>query len=261
MQPGEGREGPAEIGAVLAAARAERGLSIEDVSETTRIRGTLIRRMEDGDFDGCGGAVYARGHIRSIARTVGLDSEPLVEMYNEVAGAPDHRLATGPLEIDPIARHELRGRSGGRWMPLMIGALVVVCIVALLGVVLPGGNGKKNPATLPSPTGAVTTHPPSAAPRTTAPVAFSGVNVQVRIKNNPSWLFVRDGSQRVLLQQLLQPGEVRDFKAAQQLRVVVGNAGAVDLRCNGRSLGSPGGAGQVSTIVFTLDASGDCAAG
>jgi cytoskeleton protein RodZ len=54
---------PLRVGAVLAEARTARGLSVEDVAASTRIRATLVRAIENDDFSRSGGAVYARGHI------------------------------------------------------------------------------------------------------------------------------------------------------------------------------------------------------
>lgn len=79
------------IGETLAQARHQAGLTLAQVSKKTRIRETIIRKIEADDFTECGGDFYARGHIRAIAKTVGIDAEPLIEDYDS-----DHR-ATGPM--------------------------------------------------------------------------------------------------------------------------------------------------------------------
>ena len=70
------------VGEDLARAREACGMSVEDVSSATRIRAGLIRSIEADDFDACGGAVYARGHLRSIARAIGADPDPLVAEFD-----------------------------------------------------------------------------------------------------------------------------------------------------------------------------------
>jgi transcriptional regulator with XRE-family HTH domain len=75
------------IGAALAGARSEAGLSVDQVSERTRIRATIIRAIERDEYAMCGGDFYARGHIRAIARVVGTDPAPLIEQY-DVAHSP-----------------------------------------------------------------------------------------------------------------------------------------------------------------------------
>jgi cytoskeletal protein RodZ len=70
------------IGGALAEARSEAGLTINQVSERTRIRATIIRDIERDDYSTCGGDFYARGHIRAIARVVGVDPVPLIKEYD-----------------------------------------------------------------------------------------------------------------------------------------------------------------------------------
>jgi len=79
------------IGETLVQARHQAGLTLAQVSKQTRIRETIIRKIEADDFSECGGDFYARGHIRAIAKAVGTDSEPLIEDYDS-----DHR-TTGPM--------------------------------------------------------------------------------------------------------------------------------------------------------------------
>lgn len=79
------------IGETLAEARHQAGLTLAQVSKQTRIRETIIRKIEADDFSECGGDFYARGHIRAIAKAVGTDPEPLIQDYDT-----DHR-ATGPM--------------------------------------------------------------------------------------------------------------------------------------------------------------------
>jgi cytoskeleton protein RodZ len=75
------------IGAVLANARRRAGLTTAQVSQRTRIREALIEGIERDDFSGCGADFYARGHIRAIARVVGVDPEPLVREYDDTTEA------------------------------------------------------------------------------------------------------------------------------------------------------------------------------
>lgn len=88
------RPAPAELGAWIAGLRADAGLTVEQVADRTRIRAGLLRAMESGDFAPCGGAVYARGHLRSIAHVVGADAQQLVDAYDRMAGQPSPSQAT-----------------------------------------------------------------------------------------------------------------------------------------------------------------------
>ncbi|MGF7236079.1 MAG: helix-turn-helix domain-containing protein [Frankia sp.] len=266
MQPADGEAAPSGIGRTLSASREEQGLEVSDISARTRIRATLIRQIEADDYSGCGGAVYARGHIRSIARALSLDADPLVAQFDREQGriTPQPTPMVG-VERDPIAARDLRARRGPRWVPAMVVSLVVVFALALVALITgTGSSASSKPPAAPKRVVAAPTHPATATPKRTAgsaPVAFSGVDVRVAIQRDPSWLSVRDSTHRVLLQQVLQPGEVRDFKAAQQIQLVLGNAGAVSMTCNGHDFGSAGATGQVVNVTFGLGSAGDCTAG
>ena len=100
------------LGAALAAARRDRGLSVEDVSAATRIRPAIVRSIEADEFDACGGAAYARGHLRSIAQFVGTDPRPLVEEFDRRFHQPVPALRTAPLGAFEPPRDA--GRAGRR---------------------------------------------------------------------------------------------------------------------------------------------------
>jgi cytoskeletal protein RodZ len=104
--PADGRPTPADVGGQLVAQREAAGLTVDEIASRTRIRGSLIRAMESGDFAPCGGAVYARGHLRSIAHVTGGDDKALVAAYDRMAGQPSPsatRVAIEPTEDAPPA--------------------------------------------------------------------------------------------------------------------------------------------------------------
>src|SRR3954453_3570837 len=79
------------VGARLAEARSEQGLSVEDLSSRTYIRPAVIRGIENDDFAACGGPFYARGHIRTLARRLGLEEGPLLEQFDPPHASPHPR--------------------------------------------------------------------------------------------------------------------------------------------------------------------------
>ena len=71
------------VGEALAEARSRAGLSVDELSERTKIRGTVIRCIEQDDYDACGGDVFVRGYVRALASAVGIDARPLIREYDE----------------------------------------------------------------------------------------------------------------------------------------------------------------------------------
>lgn len=73
---------PTSPGALIESAMRHSGVSLEQLSASTRIRAGLLGLMLEDDFVETGGDVYARGHLRAIAGVLGLDPDQLVAAYD-----------------------------------------------------------------------------------------------------------------------------------------------------------------------------------
>ena len=102
------------IGEALAQARHQAGLTVAEVSHRTRIRETVIRGIEGGDYSACGGDFYTRGYIRIIAKEVGADPEPLIREYDAVHRGPGALSAVSLDELLTSARTSAGGRRCAR---------------------------------------------------------------------------------------------------------------------------------------------------
>jgi cytoskeletal protein RodZ len=69
------------VGQTLTEARSQAGLTVDELSERTRIRGTVIRSIEQDDYEACGGDLYVRGYVRALAGAVGIDAQPLIREF------------------------------------------------------------------------------------------------------------------------------------------------------------------------------------
>lgn len=241
------------VGEALAAAREAAGQSVDDVSRATRIRGELLRRIEADDFAGCGGQVYARGHVRAIASHLGLDAAELVARFDAEQGTAE---APGAREIFEHEVVAMPARSGPNWtaaMAVTAGILLIVALVAVFNS-SPSTGPSARPVTTQSPTPTPSVTP--SAPATPGPIAGrvpgDGVAMRVSIVNTRSWVTVR-ADNKVVYQGLLKMGDTRDFTAKRLINVVLGNAGAVRLVVNGQDLGTPGSPGEVVRLQFTPD--------
>ena len=241
------------VGETLAAAREEAGRSVEDVSRSTRIRAELIRRIEAGDYEACGGAVYARGHIRSMAASLGLDPAPfLADFDRENGGTVAAPVAREIFEREVVS---MPARSGPNWTAAMAVTAAVLLIVALVSLFNTNGTPPDDPgvraltSSTPSPSPVVK---PSASPTQdtiAGQVPGSGVFLRVKIVNTRSYVTVRaDG--KTLFQGLMEFPSQKDFTGKKAIQVVIGNAAATQLVVNGRDLGSPGRPGQVVRLNF-----------
>jgi cytoskeleton protein RodZ len=253
------------IGETLAAAREERGLTVRQVSDVTRLRPTLISALECDDFEAAGGAVYARGHIRSIARVVGADPDALVAQF-DAEHVPDEPSVTEVFEAETRTRRERRGPN---WTAAMAAALVAA--IAVLGFQVisrsssNGGGGQPVARDTPTVSDSLTpsssdtssstpsasaTPSPSNSDSTIAQLPSNEVTLRMSIVGTASWVQVTNGSGAVLYTGTLTTGQTKYFRDSKSLSVVVGNAAAVDLVVNGQDLGVAGSNGQVLHQTF-----------
>jgi cytoskeletal protein RodZ len=243
------------IGETLTAARESAGLSVEQVAEATRIRKTLVQAIEHDDFTPCGGDFYARGHIRTIAATVGIDPKPLLDAFDA-----DHERGGGPratevFESETAARPERRGPN---WSAAMAAALVAVLVYGVVHAVTANSNhdataglggtsaGQHSSGGRPS---ATATPSASRGSRAVAQAPRDRVTVVLHARD-VSWVQATTASGKELFQGLLQRGQVKTFTDRQRVKLVVGNAGAVTLTVNGTDVGTPGRSGQVARVQF-----------
>ena len=248
------------IGAALTAARTARGLSIEDVAAATRIRASVVRAIEADDFAACGGAVYARGHLRVIARLVGADPRPLMEEFDRRSDEQLPSLRTSPLaSFEPPRDAHRAGRQSPRWATVAAGVLAIAVVFLGVSWVVGRDSGPGTPVGA-APAPAATTTAPSPTPARTSPPATrppaSGLTLRLRAAGGSSWILVTGSGGAALFQGVIADGQARQFRDARQLQVRFGNSPAVRVTVNGRDVGAPRCDTQVCTVSFTPSTAG-----
>jgi len=246
----------ASLGDEFRVAREARGLSLSDVAEQLHIRSTYLQAIEQEDWATIGAAVYVRGFLRTYARFLGVDPEHAIEAFSRSQPAPPPTKQWG-ASAQPVGVPAPPGRPS-IW--LWLSGVVAVGLLGYVGysyyelktaapsapeatsvaaaVPVAAGSASAAPAATVPPTS-----PPTPAPR------WTGTALDVRL-TQLSWLRVTvDG--RVVFEGELPPGTRRDY-TGKHVRLLVGNAGGVEVSAPGeptRILGSPG---QVVERDYTL---------
>ncbi len=239
------------IGPDLAAARTRVGLTVDELAERTRIRPHVIESIEVDDFAPCGGDFYARGHLRTLARVLGQDPEPLLQKF-------DDRYATAPINARRVFEAELatgmtgsmRSTVGGPNWGLLVGA--VLSLVLVWGLVRLFAT--EPPELIQSPTpvlngsaGVGETYPQA------VPAAKRPLPVAV-VASAGSRVVVRNGEGRIVWAGRLDAGERKAVRVAPPVRVQASNAGAVEVRVSGDRRGTVGEPGEPGRRTFTRSA-------
>ncbi|MFE6470407.1 helix-turn-helix domain-containing protein [Streptomyces rochei] len=263
--PDEADDAPREpgpsVGRALQQARIAAGLTVDDISTATRVRIAIVHAIEADDFAPCGGDVYARGHIRTLAKAVGLDPAELVAQFDADHGGRPAPTPAAPLFEAERIRPERRGPN---WTAAMVAA-----IVAVIGFVgfsfVKGGDDGGNEASVaegaqPSAgeSASASAKPkkpadPKPEPSDSAIAAAprDKVTVKVTAADGRSWISAQDHNGRLLFDDILERGDSKTFQDSEKVKLVLGDAGAIELYVNGKKIEDDFQPGAVERLTYT----------
>ncbi|MBE8473691.1 helix-turn-helix domain-containing protein [Streptomyces justiciae] len=248
------------VGRALKQARIAAGLTVDDVSNATRVRIAIVHAIEADDFAPCGGDVYARGHIRTLAKAVRLDPAPLLAQYDADHGGRPAPTPAAPLFEAERIRPERRGPN---WTAAMVAAIVAV--IGFVGFTAfkgddEGGKAHVAEGSSPSAGKSATPTPKSEKPESPKPDPSDSaiaaapqdkVTVKVSAPDGKSWISAKDHNGRLLFDGLLQQGESKTFQDSEKINLVLGDAGAIQLYVNGKKIDDDWAPGAVERLTYT----------
>ena len=118
--------------------RELRGVSLEEIAESTRIHIRYLEALESNEFDDMPGEVFVKGYIRSYARVIGSDSEEMVNVYDESVGKDRKN------ELDKVAGSNEKASSGNKKTAGYILLGIVLIALSAFGYSVVGGIIDKN---------------------------------------------------------------------------------------------------------------------
>ncbi len=120
-----------DIGAYLRNERERQHLTLEAVSDHTRISVKMLRAIENGHFEEIGTALLIRSFLRNYCRALGLDPEPIFEEYGS-----DIQRYDNPEERLVRYRRWIAGPKTRRsLMPYTMVTIVLLVLVAVAGAI------------------------------------------------------------------------------------------------------------------------------
>ncbi len=260
------------IGQRLRFARESKGLSLSEVSTKIRVRESLLKLIEKDEFAQVGADVYVRGHIRAMAAFLGLDVNELMSLYPKNSDdIPDPELPVTNFETQSLENNlssassfELSGglfnpvekfkvKSGTNWSVLMAGALAVITLISIGSVIVSTINSPTSDVvaeeTIATPTPQVSTNK-SENENLTAAVPTIGVDVLIQASGASSWVRATDINDVELFEGIIRDGQEQRVGSVDGVKLLLGNAGALNLTVNGQVLGKAGGNGEVVRVEF-----------
>ncbi len=229
------------IGPQLARARQALGLDVGRLAERTRIRTHVIDAIEVDDFEPCGGDFYARGHLRTLARVLGVDAAPLLTTYDETyAAAPIDPRRVFEAELATGSDGAIRSlRSGANWSVVVAAVMALVLAWSVARLVTDRPDGTPSAPSLRGDSAGLTSGETLAPP----------VPVVLTAEGGGAKVVVRDGAGAVVFKGNLAFGQSKTVKASPPVRVQTSD-GSLTVAVNGQQAESMGRTGAAARNTF-----------
>ena len=248
-----------DIGSRLKRAREQRGLTLRDIANTTKLSTAALNAIECNDFARLPGGVFTRAYVRVYATEVGLDADELVHSYRASFEPETPTVPLPPHKAD--------------WYDAVRPHYRLAAVVVTVGGILIGGSAILNRG--PDPDASLVQEPAPHAveaslPDDTAPADEShaadavalanaaatetsaqSLRLEIRL-NGPCWVSAVADGERVIY-RLMQSGERTVVEARGAITLRVGDAGTFAYSINGATGRPLGLNGEAVTVRITRD--------
>ncbi len=233
------------LGKTLKKIRETRQLSIEDVSERTRIPKGIISTIEEDSILKTTAPFYARGFIKSYSQFLGALEEKIVkEFLSKGEKRPGSQLALKPEK--PKGNWFLKHKR-----QIGLGLVTIFSVYLLAFGFVQVGRFMRNLFTKHKEQAVVATSEVASTATSEVVAVAESFKVELAARYN-TWIQVTSGRE-LLFRGILKKGASDSWEAKTQIDLELGNAGGVTLSFNGKNLGTPGKKGEKKTLTITKD--------
>jgi cytoskeleton protein RodZ len=278
-----------KLGEKLRRQRLEKGVELAQIAAETRISTRYLEALENGNTKVLPGSLFAKSFAKQFAQQIGLEESEMEAELNEAFPSEDNIPALGApaakdgfIRVDPMP---YAGASGSQSRQLYRSAMALLIVVAACSGVyvgwqrwFAGGSAPElaaeyqPPPSIPMsqpapPAAAPAVEPaaqvpasdsadqppagdtPKAAIELNMPQSTQGMAVRV-VASERTWVSITVNG-RSVFSGVLQPNEERTLGGVERAKMVIGNAGGVEVLTDGKSIGPIGPTGQVRVVLLT----------
>jgi cytoskeleton protein RodZ len=110
--------------------REMRGITLDEISASTKIARRHLESLETDHFDALPGGIFNRGFVRAYARYLGIDEDQAVADYVAVNGEAAPPEESFPVEVQAVpAAPRLNPRRSS--LPLVVALIALVAVLAV----------------------------------------------------------------------------------------------------------------------------------
>jgi len=245
------------LGEKLRQAREERGISISEVAEQTRISSMYLESIENDNYKPLPGGIFNKGFVKSYAKYVGLDEQEALQDYGHLVSQVEEQID----EAHPRYRPEVLtddARSSSSIVPTVIFAGIILALMTggILFVVSYIKNQPETPAVVTNTTNSsanVVSDTSAPGTNTAIPPAPGDIRVEFRaLSEKVSVTSTVDGN---LAYDEVTPELPKTYTALQgvKLRYYRGFANKVQISLNGKQLVPPSAPAKGKNIEVEIN--------
>ena len=233
------------FGRYLQSMRLEKKISLEKVSEETRIAISNLQLIEKEALEALPDQVFVKGFLRSYARAIGADGDEAVKLY-------EARLNMESRLIDAGRFSPSSALFAWRNLILSIAAILAVIALTLYGV---SYFESRMPQPETGKASAGSEHSETAIPRQETDSSAKKIAILKPLKKlvlhvtavDDTWIKVIIDNKAATEYNLIS-GEKLELEASAEFNLLIGNAGGLELEFNGKPVKIAGKAGEVVNI-------------
>jgi cytoskeletal protein RodZ len=261
------------VGAYLSQERKRKNISLVEIAKVTRISLQYLEALEKDEFQTLPASIFVRGFLRTYAAQIGLNPEEVLNLYEaqvDSLNQPEKKEAVAPSKkLEPLAKYILT------FIIIVLGVGIAFLFFKETSVP-PSSSPSSSREILPARTPSAKAPPSSArssrqkgplkeleiaepekelgslpaSPVVAAGAKKEGKRYVLKVKAiEQTWLRIQSDDQPEF-EALLQPKETATWSAQRQFKILVGNAGGIEVFLNGNPQGPLGKSGQVVNLLL-----------
>ncbi len=112
--------------------REMRGITLEEISESTKITSRCLQALEEEEFDKLPGGIFNKGFVRAYAHYLGIDEDQAVADFVAASGGEPEQPLPDPPEPRAVTLGQQRAEGHPNWRAVALLVVVLVTAVAVL---------------------------------------------------------------------------------------------------------------------------------
>lgn len=259
------------LGKYLKNQRESKRISLREVAKNTRVREHILKAIEEDQYHLLPPITYVKGFLFAYAKYLRLDPNEVLLRYERVlkgeSVTPPPTEPRKPKEKIPPTqpqkpKQKILWNTKQTWV---VGGVIVASLIVFYFFFPYSSKPPVEPVPekpiieekhpiAPSPPVPVTTPVPPLTPSppvtaTTSVPEKKPFSLQLKAVEE-TWVSLQVDDQPEK-EMTFKPGEGISVQASNRIRMILGNAGGLDLVFNGKPLEKFGKAGEVLTLIFT----------